>query len=120
MLNDAEFASQIIDYLDSIISEYIDACESENSLSPMSVPSAQNFETDQDYVHTLQRYGNEVASKQQIHSGNHNSTCFKYSKKEVQKCKFSFTCPKVEESYVNELGIAHLCRDNEWVNSYNS
>ena len=62
MLNDAEFASQMIDYLDSIISECIDACESENSLSPTSMPS-QDFESDQDYVHALRRYGNEVASK---------------------------------------------------------
>ena len=53
MLNDAEFASQMIDYLDSIISENIDACKSENSPNPTSVLSAQDFETDQDYVHIL-------------------------------------------------------------------
>ena len=52
MLNDAEFASQMIDYLDSIISEYIDACESKNSPSLTSMPS-QNFKSDQDYVHVL-------------------------------------------------------------------
>ena len=118
MLNDAEFASQMIDYLDSIISECIDACESENSPSPTSMPS-QDFESDQDYVHALRRYGNEVASKRQIHSGNHNSTCFKYSKKGAWKCRFNFPRPKVEASHVDELGIAHLRRDNEWVNPYN-
>src|SRR2546421_7954908 len=115
MLNNAEFASQMIDYLDSIISERIDACKSENSPSPTSVPSAQDFETDQEYVHALRRYRNEVASKRQIHSGNHNSTCFKYSKKGTRKCRFNFPQPKVEASYVDELGIAHLHRDNEWV-----
>ena len=118
MLNNAEFASQMIDYLDSIISECIDACESENSPSPTSMPS-QDFESDQDYVHALRRYGNEVASKRQIHSGNHNSTCFKYSKKGAWKCRFNFPRPKVEASHVDELGIAHLRRDNEWVNPYN-
>src|SRR5436309_10702404 len=118
MLNDAEFASQMIDHLDSIISECIDACESENSPSPTSMPS-QDFESDQDYVHALRRYGNEVASKRQIHSGNHNSTCFKYSKKGAWKCRFNFPRPKVEASHVDELGIAHLRRDNEWVNPNN-
>src|SRR5439155_15563228 len=62
---------------------------------------------------------NEVASKRQIHSGNHNSTCFKYSKKGAWKCRFNFPRPKVEASHVDELGIAHLRRDNEWVNPYN-
>ena len=46
MLNDAEFASQMIDYLKSIISKHIDACESDDSPDPMSIPSAQDFESD--------------------------------------------------------------------------
>ena len=67
----------------------------------------------------LHRYGNTVASKWQIDSQNDNSTCFKYSKKGAQACRFYFPRPKVEESYIDELGIAHLRRDDEWVNPYN-
>jgi hypothetical protein len=119
MLNDPEFARQMIDYLESIISERIDAYESDDRPNPISVPSDQDFEIDQAYVDALRRYGNAVASKRQIHSENHNSTCFKYSKKGARECRFYFPRPKVEESHVDELGVAHLRRDNEWVNPYN-
>src|SRR5271170_7675936 len=109
----------MIHYLDSIISERIDPCESDDRPDQMSVPSAQDFETDQGYVDALHRYGNAVASKRQIHSENHNSTCFKYNKKGQRECRFYFPRPKIEASHIDELGVAHLCRDNEWVNPYN-
>src|SRR5579871_2826950 len=119
MLNNAGFAQQMIEYLESIILEHIDACNSDDSPDPMSVPSTQNYETDEAYVNALRKYGNAVASKRQIHSENHNSTCFKYSKRGERKCRFYFPRPKVEASYVDKLGVTHLHRDNEWVNPYN-
>ena len=79
----------------------------------------QNFETDQAYIDALQRYSNTVASKRQMHSVNHNSTYFKYSKKGARECRFYFPRPKVEASHIDELGIAYIRRDNEWVNPYN-
>ncbi len=90
MLNNPGFAQQMIEYLESIILEHIDACNSDDSPDPMSVPSTQNYETDEAYVNALRKYGNVVASKQQIHLENHNSTCFKYSKRGEQKCRFYF------------------------------
>jgi|SRR5271155_2716320 len=92
----------MIHYLDSIISERIDPCESDDRPDQMSVPSAQDFETDQGYVDALHRYGNAVASKRQIHSENHNSTCFKYKKKGQRECRFYFPRPKVEASHIEE------------------
>jgi hypothetical protein len=87
--------------------------------SEMSIPSTSNFENDQEYIDSLHGYGNAVASKQQIHSPRHNSTCFKYNKKGIRECRFHFPRPKVETSHVDELGVAHLRRDDEWVNPYN-
>ena len=43
----------------------------------MPIPSTSDFESDREYVDALHGYGNAVASKRQIHSKNHNSTCFK-------------------------------------------
>ena len=119
LLNDPEFARQMIDYLESIISEHIDAYETDERSDPMSFSSTQDFETDEAYVDALQRYGNEVASKRQMHSESHNSTCFKYSKKGIRECRFYFPRPIVETSHIDELGVAHLRRDNEWVNPFN-
>ena len=96
LLNDPEFARQMIDYLESIISEHIDAYETDERSDPMSFSSTQDFETDEAYVDALQRYGNEVASKRQMHSESHNSTCFKYSKKGTRECRFYFPRPIVE------------------------
>jgi hypothetical protein len=76
MLNDPNFAGQVVDYLDSIISESIDLHESEGEPDEMALPSAPNFDTDEEYVDALHKYGNAVASKRQHHSKNHNSTCF--------------------------------------------
>jgi hypothetical protein len=119
MLNDPEFARQMIEYLESIILEHIDARDDDDSPDLTSVPSALDGETDEAYANALRKYGNAVASKRQIHSQNHNSTCFKYSKKGARKCRFYFPRPKVEASYIDKLGVAHLHRDNEWVNPYN-
>ena len=113
MLNDPEFAHRMMDYLDSIISERFDPCESNDGSDEMSLPSTGEFATDQEYVDALYRYGNAVASKRQMHSQNHNSTCFKYSKKGAQACRFYFPQPKIEESYIDELGITYLRRDDE-------
>ena len=88
ILNDPEFAHQMIHYLESIISEHIDAYESDDRPDPMPAPSTQDFETDQAYIDALQRYSNTVASKRQMHSVNHNCICFKYSKKGARECRF--------------------------------
>jgi hypothetical protein len=116
MLNDPDFARQMIEYPDSVISECIDPCESEEKPDEMSLPSTRDFDADQEYVDALHKYGNAVASKRQYHSKNHNPTCYKYWKR---ACRFYFPRPKVETSHIDDLGVAHLRRDDEWVNPYN-
>jgi hypothetical protein len=119
MLSDPEFACQMIDYLDSIISECIDPCENDNRSDGVPRPLIHDFESDQEYVEELYRYGNAMASKRQIHSPNHNSTCFKHGKKGQRACRFYFPRPNVEASHIHGLGVVHLRRDDEWVNPYN-
>src|SRR5712664_4187853 len=68
-----------------------------------------------DALHT---YGNCIAPNRQLHSQNHNPTCFKYSKEGTRQYRF-FPRPTVEKPFINELGIVHLRRENEWVNPYN-
>jgi Helitron helicase-like domain at N-terminus len=120
MLDDPEFARQMIEYLDSIISERIDPCENNDNPDGISLPTTKAFNDDQEYTDTLHSYGNKVASERQYHSKNHNSTCFKYNKKGKRNCRFYFPRPKVETSGIDKLGIPHLRRDNEWINPYNS
>src|SRR5271170_2755667 len=110
MLNDPGFAHQMIDYLESTILERIDPCECDDRPDKISLPSTQDFNTDQEYVDALRSYGNAIASKRQMHSKNHNSTCFKYAKKGARECRFYFPRPKVDVSHIDQLGVAHLRR----------
>jgi len=119
MLNDPNFAGLVVDYLDSIISECINTYESEGKLDEVTLPLTSNFDTDEEYVDPLHKYGNAVASKPQHHSKNHNSTCFKYCRQGAWACRFYFPRPRVEASHIDDLGVAHLRRDGEWVNPYN-
>ena len=120
ILDDPAFSREMIEYLDSIISECIDPCESEDGSDHMSRPSTQDFDCEEDYMNALRSYGNAVASKQQMHSKSHNSTCFKYSKKGTRQCRFNFPRPTHEASHFDDLGVAHLRRNNEWINPYNT
>ena len=119
MLNDPNFASQMVGYLDSIISECINPRESEGKPEGMTLPLTSNFDTDEEYVDALHEYGDAIASKRQHHSKKHNPTCFKYCRQGAQSCRFYFPRPKVEASHIDDLGVAHLRRDDEWVNPYN-
>jgi Helitron helicase-like domain at N-terminus/PIF1-like helicase len=127
ILNEPDFARRMVEYLDSVISERIDASGgskndgSDSQPTESSCPPTQNFGNDQEYVDAMHKYANAVASKRQIHSEKHNSTCFKYSgKSNSRSCRFYFPRPKVSESHVDNQGIVHLRRDNEWINPYNS
>jgi len=95
LLEDPDFARQMIEFLDSVILECIVAADSDGASEPPSRPSTAEFDTDEAYVDALRTYSNAVASKRQLHSQNHNSTCFKYNKKGTRECRFDFPRPKV-------------------------
>jgi Helitron helicase-like domain at N-terminus len=54
MLDDPEFARQMIEYLDSIISERIDPCENNDNPDGISLPTTKAFNDDQEYTDALQ------------------------------------------------------------------
>jgi hypothetical protein len=118
-LEDPDFSRQMIEFLDSVILECIVAADSDGASEPPSRPSTAEFDTDEAYVDALRTYSNAVASKRQLHSQNHNSTCFKYNKKGTRECRFDFPRPKVIDTHIDDLGIAHLRRNNEWVAPFN-
>jgi len=105
-------------YLDSIIFECIDSNALDNNDISSSFPSAKDFDNTENYMDALHTYGNCIAPNRQLHSQNHNPTCFKYSKEGTRQYRF-FPRPTVEKPFINELGIVHLRRENEWVNPYN-
>ena len=115
ILEDPDFAKDMIEYLDTVISECIEPCDSD-SPDHMSRPSARDFKNEHDYVEALRSYGNAIVSKQQVHSKSHNPTCFKYCKKGSRQCRFNFPRPTHQASYFADFGVAHLRRDNEWIN----
>ena len=63
---------------------------------------------------------NNVAFACQMHSKNHNATCFKYSAAKTQKCRFNFPCPIVDHTKISDIGGIEICQNNLWVNSWNN
>lgn len=119
MLHDPAFADRMLEYLDTIILECVRPYEPPENQQSSSIPSTIDFNDDHSYTDALYKYGNTVAAKRQMHSQNHNPTCFKYCKNGTRECRFSFPRPLIDRSYVDGFGVIHLHRDNSWVNPYN-
>ena len=136
MLHDGVVAAEMIDYLESIISESIDAnvagatteqnpasdaINNEDAMNDdlphqSSCPITTDFDTDEAFYTALYRYGTQIAAKRQMHARTHNSTCYKYGK--GNQCRFGYPRHLVQKSHVDDIGTIHLRRDDEWVNPY--
>lgn len=80
LLQDNDFATHMIRYLESIITQGVDESiphDPEVNL-PTTPPSAKGFESDDDFHLRLSHDSNCVARRMQVHSRNHLATCFKY------------------------------------------
>jgi len=123
LLQDKPFASRMIRYLETIIVQSIDlGVDGRPTVEPGIVPpSAKTPETDDEFHIKLSIDSNAVACKRQIHSSNHNATCFKYSRKGQEKgsCRFGMPRDLLPASKVDELGVIHLARNHGWVNPWN-
>ncbi|KAH7305355.1 hypothetical protein BKA65DRAFT_415803 [Rhexocercosporidium sp. MPI-PUGE-AT-0058] len=84
-------------------------------------PSTKVLETDAEFHVRLSTDSYAVASKKQLHSSNHNATCFKYSRKDPgpETCRFRMPRDLVPNSEVDEFGVIHLARNHGWVNPWN-
>lgn len=83
LLQDKPFASRMIRYLETVIVQSIevglDGCP---TMEPETMPpSSKTPETDNEFCARLGTDSNAVACKKQVHSLNHNATCFKYGQK---------------------------------------
>jgi len=89
---------------------YVDGCTSiELGVMP---PSTESPETDDEFHARLCTDSNAVACKKQVHSSNHNATCFKYSHRGQGKDAYRFGMLQelLSSSEVDELGVIHLSR----------
>jgi hypothetical protein len=90
VLRDKPFASSMVRYLESVIVHSIDLdINGGPNVEPAFIPpSTKGAEADDEFHSRLSVDSNSIACKKQVHSSNHNSTCFKYS----QKGQGSETC----------------------------
>lgn len=116
LLQDSRFAARMIHYLEAVIMQSIDLDISGHS-GPSAAdvpPSTKNSETDHGFHARLSTDSNTVACKKQIHSRNHNATCFKYRQKGLDKdtCRFGMPRSLVSASTIDDFGVIHLARNH--------
>lgn len=107
----------MIECLGCVISESIGLAQW-TSGPEISRPSILDFGDDAAYENALRKYGNAVASKQQIHSRS-NSSCFK-NKARKRECRFGFPRIKILSIAVNNALLSSLEFTNllvEWESS---
>jgi hypothetical protein len=78
VLRDDSFASKMIRYLESVIMHSIclDIPPGPNTEPACIPPSAKEEEADDEFHSRLSMDSNAIACKKQVHSSNHNATCF--------------------------------------------
>ena len=135
LLQDSAFAARMIRYLETVIVQSIhldNAGRSGLDLSDIDAagrtgpglsdmpPSSTNAETDDEFYAKLSADSNAVACKRQLHSQNHNATCFKYRQKgDKDACRFGMPRDLLTTSEVDEFGVIHLARNHGWINPWN-
>lgn len=128
-LHNDGFATGVIQYLESIISQSLhdnarDDPESNLPGEPSYTDKVFHHdpeESDAEFMSRLALDSNTVACKKQLHSKTHLATCFKYHQRSGGKrtCRFGMPRDLVETSHVDEFGLIHLARNHAWVNSWN-
>jgi hypothetical protein len=123
LLNDSDFATHMIRYLEATITQSInDAIPHDPEINlPSTPPSTKLLESDAEFFLRLSYDSNSVAQKTQIHSKHHLSSCFKYRQRGSGKdaCRFGMPRDLVSASRVDEFGIIHLARNHPWTNPWN-
>ncbi len=89
-----------------------------NQVLPEVEPSASATNDVSVFTFQLNNDANLVASRVQMHSRTHNTTCFKYSRNKTQ-CRFNFPRLMIPNSHIDDTGSISLRRNNVWVNPWN-
>ena len=119
LVSEPQYKRQMVEYLDHIVNCSI---QSDGLMLDISseAPPADLAETNQQFNNKLAADSNAVAAKCQMHSTTHNATCFKYGAATTKKFRFNFPRPIVERTHISDLGVIEICRNNGWVNSWNT
>ena len=113
---DAKYAADMVKFIDKII-----CCSISDEGSDVvgdEAPSALGSETDQEFMLKLERDSNAIATKTQLHSSNHNATCFKYGATDSKQCRFDFPRPRIVQTVITQQGTIDIYRNNVWVNPW--
>ena len=112
--------------MESIIVQSIDSQIDDNiEIVPANMlPSPKGQESDHEFYIKLLADSNAVARKIQIHSLNHNATCFKYyhqkgQGKNVYRFGILQELVQVLHSQADEFSVIHLSQNHGWVNPWN-
>jgi len=123
VLRDKPFALRMVRYIESVVVHSIDldGTSGPNVEPAFAPPSAKGAEADDEFHSRLSVDSNSIAYRKQVHSSNHNATCFKYSQKGQgsETCRFGMPRELRPNSEVDELGVIHLARNHGWVNPWN-
>ena len=119
LISEPQYKRQMVKYLDHIVNCSIQPDGLMLDISS-EAPPANLAETNQQFNDKLAADSNAVAAKCQMHSTTHNATCFKYGAAATKKCRFNFPRPIVERTRISDLGVIEICRNNRWVNSWNT
>ena len=123
ILKDNVFATRMIRYLETVIVQSIHLGTNDQPKLdlPNVPPSSKDLETDHEFHIKLSIDSNAVASSKQMHSPNHNATCFKYHQRGKGKgvCRFGMPRELLSTSKIDTLGVIHLARNHPWINPWN-
>jgi hypothetical protein len=119
VLQNKPFASRMIRYSESIIVHSIDLDLENGSGEPAYIPPPSKRAESDDAKLSID--SSAIACKKQVHSSNHNATCFKYGQKGQgsKACRFKMPRELRPTSEVDEFGVIHLARNNGWFNPWN-
>lgn len=115
LLEDKIYASQIIIYLNTIISSCVD--EAILWISTMSSNQYINlftgrYKSNSDWLESIHHDSNAIAAIKQMHRSSHNVICFKYTHEKNRQCRFDFPCQIIDTSFVGQHGVIKLKKNN--------
>ncbi len=116
IVDEDRFKARRLSFLDQVIRCELTPVDTDKVLLEVGLSAAIAGEDEaSSFALRLKKNANLVVSRVQIHSQNHNATCFKYSCNKTQ-CRFNFPRPIIPDSYIDDKGSIFLQQNNVWVN----
>ena len=119
--NDLGLRQRLLDFIGHVSSECMPKELIDATTPDLSHRVFQSFPDPQDigFDSIMDLDVSSIVHGRQMHSENHNPTCFKYSRKK-RKCRSGFPKPEVDcTCYDEETSTFHIKRDHPWLNGFN-